>query len=114
MTGMDETLADAPLAVFSIYDKVTEGGGQIRSLLIGVEGQEGHLRILKDWEVLDRLNPLLRSTPKEPRSLAQSGELIESWVRSARSFANESSSALNVSFRVPELSDFMVLWPAVQ
>ena len=105
---------EAPLAVFSIYDKVTDRGGQVRSLLFGVEGQQDQLRILKDWEILDRLNPLLRASPKEPRSLAQSGELIESWVRSARIAARERSSALNLSFRVPELSDFVVLWPAAQ
>ena len=105
---------EAPLAVFSIYDKVTDRGGQVRSLLIGVEGQQDQLRILKDWEILDRLNPLLRASPKEPRSLAQSGELIEAWVRSARIAASERSSALNLSFRVPELSDFVVLWPAAQ
>ena len=105
---------DAPLAVFSIYDKVTDRGGQVRSLLIGVEGQADQLRILKDWEIIDRLNPLLRASPKEPRSLAQSGELIESWVSSARNAARERSSALNLSFRVPELSDFVVLWPAAQ
>lgn len=105
---------EAPLAVFSIYDKVTDRGGQVRSLLIGVEGQQDQLRILKDWEILDRLNPLVRASPKEPRSLAQSGELIESWVSSARNAARERSSALNLSFRVPELSDFVVLWPAAQ
>lgn len=105
---------EAPLAVFSIYDKVTDRGGQVRSLLIGVEGMQGQVRILKDWEILDRLNPLLRATPKEPRSLAQSGELIELWVSSARKVAREKISALQLAFRVPELSDFVVLWPAAQ
>ena len=105
---------EAPLAVFSIYDKVTDRGGQVRSLLIGVEGQKDQLRILKDWEILDRLTPLLRASPKEPRSLAQSGEIMESWVSSARSAARERSGTLNLSFRVPELSDFVVLWPAAQ
>lgn len=105
---------EVPLAVFSIYDKVTDRGGQVRSLLIGVEGQQDQLRILKDWEILDRLNPLLRASPKEPRSLAQSGEIIESWVHSARIAARERTGALNLSFRVPELSDFVVLWPAAQ
>lgn len=103
---------EAPLAVFSIYDKVTDRGGQVRSLLIGVEGHQDQLRILKDWEILDRLNPLSRASPKEPRSLAQSGEIIKSWVHNARIAARERSSALNLSFRVPELSDFVVLWPA--
>ncbi len=103
---------EAPLVVFSIYDKVTDRGGQVRALLIGVEGHQDQLRILKDWEILDRLNPLSRASPKEPRSLAQSGEIIKSWVHNARIAARERSSALNLSFRVPELSDFVVLWPA--
>ena len=105
---------EAPLAVFSIYDKVTDRGGQVRSLLIGVEGPPDRLRILKDWEILDRLNPLLRSIPKDPRSLAQPSDVIESWVSSARIVAREKISALQLAFRVPELSDFVVLWPAVQ
>lgn len=105
---------EAPLAVFSIYDKVTDRGGQVRSLLIGVEGQKDQLRILKDWEILDLLNPLLRTSPKEPRSLSQPSELIESWINGARLAARERSGTLNISFRVPEFSDFVVLWPAAQ
>lgn len=105
---------EAPLAVFSIYDKITDRGGPIRSLLIGVEGQKDDLRTIKDWEILDRLTHLLRASLKEPRSLADSREIIESWVNEARAAAQDKCGALNLSFQVPELSDFVLLWPASQ
>ena len=70
------------------------------------------LRVIKDWDIIDRLNPLIRTVQKEPRSLPDQPGTIESWVGAARAMARDRFEYLNLAFRVPELSDFMVLWPA--
>jgi ERCC4-related helicase len=103
-----------PIGVFSIFEKVTERGGQVRSTLFAIEGSRGALRALKDWELLDRVNPLLHGSLKDVRSLPAAPDEVNAWLLDAREAAQRNMALLGEPFRVPDLADFAVLWPSAQ
>jgi hypothetical protein len=83
-------------------------------MLFAMEGSRGDMRVLKDWELLDRVNPVLRGSLKDVRSLPAAPDLVNAWLIEAREAAQRNIASLGEAFRVPDLADFGVLWPAAQ
>lgn len=101
----------APLAVFTVRDRVTVGGGQIRQTIVGVEG-EALTTVLRDWEVLLRMNTLIRQTLKSPRPLAGVDRIwFTGWLMQARIAAWGQIESLDLPFSFPELEEYAVLLP---
>jgi SNF2 family DNA or RNA helicase len=105
-----------PLVVYRIRDKVTGEQRAVRSVTVAVEIDEGALgadTVLKDWELLEKLNGLVgsrgfrakRSVP--PADIARVEQALERGMSLARIAATESA----LPFRFLEVEPHAVLWP---
>ena len=58
---------DAPLFVFRVRDRITGSDGPVRAVVVAAQsGGDGAWTLVRDWELMQRLNPLA----DKPRSLA--------------------------------------------
>ena len=58
---------DSPLLIASIADQVTGQGHSIQRILVGAwQSSDGEIHLLRDWELLQKLNALGRSDLPEP------------------------------------------------
>jgi hypothetical protein len=106
-----------PLVVLRIRDRVTGEQRPVRSVAIAVEianSSEGIDLILKDWELLERLNDLTGARGfRAPESLppAELSEVERALDRGV-SVARERVVDLGLPFRFPEVEPIALLWPA--
>ena len=114
-TQPGETL-NRPLVVYRIRDRLTGEQRTVRSVTLAVEideGTPGSDAVLKDWELLGKLNGLVGgrgfrakdSVP--PPDLARVEEALERGMSLVRMKASE----LGLPFRFPEVEPVAVLWP---
>jgi hypothetical protein len=104
-----------PLVVFQVYDRITDQSGRIRQAVVGVErdesaGDDGW-GMLRDWQVLERLNSV---KPREPTQDAPS----VAWVE-LRDLLDEAATRLSrcvgsfgFPFKVPEARPIACIWVA--
>ena len=101
-----------PLAVFQVQDAVTSGPGHLRQVVVGVvEGDTGALNLLRDEQVLDRLN---RRKPGQADGGAvqpKSGDSMLVWLDRAREYARRHVDGLRLPFRKSLLNDLALFWP---
>lgn len=63
---------DSPLLIASIADQVTGQGHSIQRILVGAwQSSDGEIHLLRDWELLQKLNALGRSDLPEPLGIDQ-------------------------------------------
>ena len=61
---------DAPLLIASIADEVTGQGHSIQRIVAGAwQSSDGNIHVLRDWELLKKLNALGRSDLPAPPSI---------------------------------------------
>jgi superfamily II DNA or RNA helicase len=115
VAAVDAKVLASPLVVTRVSDRVTSASAPVRSVVVGVErvATGGEWKRLRDWEVIRILNRTL---------LALGGYRRRAELREERSVVSESVSdavravereleALDLSFRVPSVEAFAVLWP---
>ena len=105
--------AARPLAVFQVQDAVTIGTGHLRQVVMGVkEDDSGALVLLRDEQVLDRLN---RHKPGrvvgDGADLSVSSDSILAWLERARNHAVSEVGELRLPFRKALVSDLALFWP---
>ena len=99
--------------VFVVRDRITGSDGPVRSTVVGVTpGSEGGWELLRDWELIRRLNPLA----DRPRSPALSGEVRPErergdLVEAAQAFVEERLNLLELPFRLPSVEPLCCLVP---
>ena len=98
-------ILQTPLFVFRINDRITGQAGNIRSLVVAVEVKEGDRKLLRDWELILRLNAMaqgrdLRRTPTAPITNL---ETLRSKVEDATKWLSECLPQMDHPFRVPEI-----------
>ena len=102
-----------PLAVFQVMDAVTSRPGHLRQVVVGVaEDESGGLMLLRDGQVLDRLNQrkpgqVERDGADRPPS---SGSML-AWLERAREHAAHEVGSLRLPFPRPRLNDLALFWP---
>ena len=105
-----------PLVVYRIRDRLTGEQRTVRSVTLAVEvdeGTPGSDTVLKDWELLGKLNGLVggrgfRSKDSvPPPDCARVKEALERGVSLVRIKATE----LGLPFRFPDVEPVAVLWP---
>jgi hypothetical protein len=106
-----------PLIVCRIRDKVTGEQRAVRSVAIAVEiadGQSGIDLLLRDWEVLERLNGLVGARGFRSADSVPPADLaaVEEALERGMSVARRSVSELGLPFRFPEVEPVALLWPA--
>ncbi len=105
--------AARPLAVFQIQDAVTIGTGHLRQVVVGVEEDgSGELALLRDEQVLDRLN---RHKPgragADGADFSVSSDSMLAWLERARDHASGEVGELRLPFRKALVSDLALFWP---
>ena len=110
-----ETLT-RPLVVYRIRDKVTGEQRTVRSVILAVEIAEGTTGadiVLKDWELLERLNGIVGARGFRRKNSAPPADTtrIEQALDRGISLARDKASELGLPFRFPEIEAFAVLWP---
>jgi hypothetical protein len=102
----------APLAMFRIRDRVTHREGEVRSILVGVEGPDmPEPRLLPDWQVLLRLNALNprrqgMSEPAIPGHATRASCALER----AEAFLQTRLETLDHGFEYPVVELLVLLW----
>jgi SNF2 family DNA or RNA helicase len=111
-------ILNRPLVVYRLRDKVTGEQRTIRSVILAVEIAEEETSpdiVLKDWELLGRLNGLSTARGfrgKDSVPPADMTGMEEALVR-ANSVALQKASEMGLPFRFLEVDPLCVLWPVV-
>ena len=102
-----------PLAVFHVQDAVTGGGGQLRRVVVGVTADaSGRMALLRDEEVLDRLNKRKPGRVEGWESVQPvSSDSMLSWLERAREHATGAIGELRLPFRKTQVTDLALFWP---
>lgn len=110
-----ETL-NRPLVVYRIRDKLTGEQRTVRSVTLAVEIDEaapGGDIVLKDWELLQKLNGLVGGRGFRANDSAPPADiaLVEQALDRGMSLARNTIPELGLPFRFPEIEPIAVLWP---
>ncbi len=106
-----------PLFVFRINDRVTGVGGAVRSVVAAIEidlkdGQASDL--LRDWELLERLNFLTesRGVKSAKTSLApEDKNAVRNMLDRASALLEQQVPLLDLPFKFPDVETLVILWP---
>lgn len=105
---------EGPLAVYSIEDARTEERRGPREVIVGAHLEQGGWRLLRDGELVSRLNGLL-AHPRSPFLATANSSAKEAEVRSvvddSRALVESSMDLLSVPYRHPRLSLRTLLFP---
>ena len=115
--GLTEAFAtirglDAPIFVFSVRDRITVSDGPIRAVIVAVQtGADGKWKLIRDWELVQRLNPLA----DKPRShvFADADPTLDAaaLIASARQYVVSRIDALDLPFVLPIVESLACLVP---
>jgi superfamily II DNA or RNA helicase len=97
-----------PLLILQISDRVTDGGAHVQEVLIGMVVKDGSFEILRDWELLLKMNEL--ATNDCEGSLPENlnvGELIQN----ATDAATTHIPKMDLPFAIPDIRVLMLIWP---
>ena len=102
-----------PMAVFQIQDAVTSQQTYIRQVVVAVtEGDESGLILLRDEQILNKLNQLQPKRRKRNiENLSISSELMLNWLNKAREHALREVGGLQLPFQEILVSDLALFWP---
>ena len=103
---------DAPIFVFSVRDRITGSDGSIRAVVVAAQsGADGNWNLIRDWELVQRLNPLA----DKPRSLvftdADPALDASDLIASARQYVVSQIDALDLPFALPTVESLACLVP---
>lgn len=103
-----------PLVVFQVYDRVTDQSGRMRQAVIGVERTETSRlgdgwAVLRDWELLDRLNAVKarEKVQEEPAAMA---DTLHSLLNDASAWVTARLDSYDFPFRIPECKPIALIW----
>lgn len=105
----------SPLLVFRISDRLTTEGGTVRSVIVGVDWRSPTDHdILRDWEVLRRLNEILGGRGiRRPKSSRKPDDLdqIPIVLEQTQQLIDQRKSDFDLPFVVPQAEVLAILWP---
>ncbi|MYF83702.1 MAG: type III restriction endonuclease subunit R [Acidimicrobiia bacterium] len=104
---------DAPLFVFSVRDRITGSDGPIRAVVVAAQrGADGDWNLIRDWELVHRLNPLA----DKPRSIvfsdAEPALDASDLMLSAHEYVVSITDVLDLPFSLPTVESLACLVPA--
>ena len=103
---------DAPIFVFSVRDRITGSDGPIRAVVVAVQpGGDGAWTLVRDWELIQRLNPLA-DRPRSPIfSEAPPTHDFADLLTDARQYIESQIGALDLPFALPAVESLACLVP---
>lgn len=114
LTALPSTVLPLPLIVCKIGDRITGEHKLTATAVAGVEVKEGaaEFELLKDWQVLERLNRFCsasglgaKSAPRPP------GADVQLTIDLALSFLEGKLADLDLGFQLPYVNVLAILWP---
>lgn len=118
VASLNPSVLTRPLVVVRVMDRVTAGRGQVRSVVVAAEKavDSGEWAVLRDWEVVRRLNEILGNAAAVRKSGArvEEGGTVGDGVESAVGTIEQAIRMLNLDFRVPYIETLAVLWPGTE
>ena len=102
----------APIFVFSVRDRITGSDGPIRAVVVAAQsGGDGAWTLVRDWELMQRLNPLA----DKPRSLAFADAYpaydVADLMADARQYVESQLDTLDLPFGLPAVENLACLVP---
>lgn len=105
---------ERPLIIARVTDRVTGSGAPPRSVVVGIEqsDKDDEWTCLRDWEVIRRLNEVLRTINlrRKPCTPPDERTQVTSALESAGRFIEAEVQKLDVGFRVPSVEVLAVIW----
>ena len=103
---------DAPLLVFRVRDRITGSDGPVRAVVVAAQsGGDGAWTLVRDWELMQRLNPLA----DKPRSLAfadaHPAYEVAHLMEDARRYVESQIDVLELPFALPAVESLACLAP---
>ena len=103
---------DAPIYAFSVRDRITGSDGPIRAVVVAAQpGSDGAWTLVRDWELMLRLNPLA-DKPRSPMFAdAHPVYDVASLMAEARHYVESQLGALDLPFALPAVESLACLVP---
>ena len=103
---------DAPIFVFSVRDRITGSDGPIRAAVVAAQsGADGDWNLIRDWELVHRLNPLADKPRSSVFSDAEPALDVSDLIASARQYVVSQIDALDLPFALPTVESLACLVP---
>lgn len=103
-----------PLIIFQIFDRITDQSGHMRQAIVGLERNNLDCwNILRDWEVLERLNGIRAKGKVTEEPEVQTGMLMEIMQEASERIA-AGIEGFNFPFRVPEHKPIALVWTTLK
>jgi hypothetical protein len=111
VTVLPASVIDFPIYAFRVNDRVTSQGGVVRAVTVAVERRPGGFALVRDWELILRLNRILSA--RDPRrfhvqAMSDPGA-VQADLEGAKACVREGLAGLDLPFRVPDVSVTCVL-----
>lgn len=116
VAAIPKDILPSPVVVYRIHDKVTTGGGSVRSIVAGVRQDPvgSRAELILDWELLRFLNSIPRGRQAlQDAAVPELRDIVISTVESSRKAIERESPKLDHGFRLPQYELMAVLWPHV-
>jgi hypothetical protein len=85
----------APLYLIKARDRITSTGGSIRFLVFGFTKDSKGWKVLKDWEVINLLNPLVSKYQLHRKEYAVSEKIPDQYMKEPSSISLQPNTTPN-------------------
>ena len=103
---------DAPIFVFSVRDRITGSDGPIRAVVVAAQsGSDGAWTLVRDWELMLRLNPLADKPRSPVFADAHPVYDVANLMAEARQYVESHIGALELPFTLPAVESLACLVP---
>ena len=103
---------DAPIFVFGVRDRITGSEGPIRRAVVAAQpGGDGAWTLIRDWELMQRLNPLADKPRSPVFADAQPASGAADLMADARRYVESQIGVLELPFALPVIEGLACLVP---
>ena len=103
---------DAPIFVFHVRDRITGSDGPIRAVVVAAESDgDGGWSLIRDWELMQRLNPLADKPRSPVFSDAHLAHDVAGLIADARRYVESKFDELDLPFALPTVESLACLVP---
>lgn len=107
LTALPRELWPNPLFVFQINDRITTSGTTVRSVIRGAMFEGDQMRLLRDWEVLQLLNGILKKRTLRRDQAPLRSAIADDFphlAQTASKFVQEQMESLELPYSQPEVT----------